>query len=301
MTASPLDLLLTWTGRQSGDAAGWFRDSVDRLARGASERDLHIHLGLAPRRLGKADLALTDEDLAEADAAYPGWDPAGWSVDGAARVAGLLAFRGQRPFAEVFKDLRRTSDVAEMIALYRGLPLYPEPDSLDFEVGEGLRSNLKPVFEAIAHANPFPRDRFDEHRWNHMILKALFVGSDLAPVVGLDDRANPELARILRDYAHERWAAGRAVSPELWRCVGPFAEDAAAITDLKRALDEGGASAGAAALALAASPAPDAAAILAGTEEAGAIAAGRLTWELLATTRPAVEKTPALPNQEAVR
>jgi PAS domain S-box-containing protein len=37
-----------------------------------------------------------------------------------------------------------------MIALYRGLPLYPDPESLHFECGEGLRSNLKPVFEAIA-------------------------------------------------------------------------------------------------------------------------------------------------------
>ena len=221
MAEAPVDLLRGWVARQADDAAGWYAEAIDGMT---TERDLHIVLGYAPRRLGKADLALSDTDLLAAGAAYPGWNPSGWSIDGAARVAALLAFRGQRPFAEIFKDLRRTSDVAEMIALYRGLPLYPDPESLHFEVGEGLRSNLKPVFEAIAHNNPFPRDHFDDHRWNHMILKALFVGSNLAPIIGLDDRANPELARILLDYAAERGAAGREITPELWRPVVPFAD-----------------------------------------------------------------------------
>ena len=235
----PREMLRDWGLRQAGDEAAWFVESLDALAAGAAERDLHIVLGYAPRRLGKADLILTEADLAAADAAYPGWDPAGWSVDGAARVAALLFFEGERPFAETFKDLRRTSDVAEMIALYRGLPLYPEPEALFFEVGEGLRSNLKPVFEAIAHRNPFPRDHFDEHRFNHMVLKALFVGSELAPIVGLDERANPELARILIDYARERWAAGRPVSEELWRPVRPFADHPEIKAELDRARAEG--------------------------------------------------------------
>lgn len=217
-----VNLLRTWVMDQSGDEADWVSESLDKLGSTGSERDLHIFLGFAPRRLGKADLVLSESQMAEADAAHPGWRPDTWSVDGAARVLGLLIFRGTRPFAETFKDLRRTSDAAEMIALYRGLPLYPDPDALDFEVGEGLRSNLKPVFEAIAHDNPFPRDQFDDHRWNHMVLKALFVDSVLAPIVGLEARANEELARILVDYAHERWAAGRPVTPELWHPVRPF-------------------------------------------------------------------------------
>ena len=56
-----------------------------------------------------------------------------------------------------------------------------------------------------------------------MVLKALFIDSQLWPIQGLDQRANAELASILCDYAHERWAAKRPVTPELWRCVGPFA------------------------------------------------------------------------------
>ena len=282
----PVDLLETWVLRQAGDQAAWFQDSLARLGAGTAERELHIVLGMAPRRLGKADLMLEAEDLAAADAAHPGWDPSGWSVDGAARVAALLVHRGDRPFAEKLKDLRRTADVAELVALYRGLPLYPEPETLAFEVGEGLRSNMRTVFEAICHHNPYPRDHFDEHRWNHMVLKALFVETTLAPIVGLDERANPELARILRDYAHERWAAGRPVSPELWRCVGPFATDAAALADLERALAGSPPEAAAAALALHASPSPLAAERLAarGGDLAARISSGSLSWNTLPGT-----------------
>ncbi|PKP66919.1 MAG: hypothetical protein CVT86_02695 [Alphaproteobacteria bacterium HGW-Alphaproteobacteria-8] len=224
---TPAQLLRRLVVAQAGDEAAWVAEQLDALAAGATERVLHIFLGLAPRRLGKADLALTPADRAEADAAVPGWRLDGWSLDGAARVLGLMVHVGQRPFAERFKDLRRTADVAEMVALYRGLPLYPDPASLHFEVGEGLRSTIRPVFEAIAHHNPYPRDHFDEHRWNHMILKALFIGAPLAPVVGLEARANPELARILLDYAEERWAAGRPVAQDLWLPVRPFAADPA--------------------------------------------------------------------------
>jgi hypothetical protein len=120
------------------------------------------------------------------------------------------------------------------------------------------------VFEAVAHRNPYPAERFGEDAWNQMVLKALFIGAALAPVQGLERRANPALARMLRDYARERRAAGRPVSPELWRCVGPFAEEAEALDDLALALrGPDPAEREAAALALAACPAPRARALLA--------------------------------------
>jgi len=98
-----------------------------------------------------------------------------------------------------------------------------------------------------------------------MVLKALFIGASLAPIPGLDDRANAELAQVLLDYAHERGRpAGRTVSPELWRCVGPFAYGRA-LEDLERVAATGSAEERSAALAaLRQSPAAEARAILAG-------------------------------------
>ena len=72
-----------------------------------------------------------------------------------------------------------------------------------------------------------------------MILKALFVGSTLAPINGLQQRANPELARILVDYALERWAAGRVVSDELWIPVRPFRDAPEVKALLERARADG--------------------------------------------------------------
>jgi hypothetical protein len=282
---TPVELIAHWLERQlPSDSLKWLNGRRDELRSGFTDRALHITLGMIPRRLGKADLELGEADLADADAARHDWDPSGWSVADAARILVLVetAGAGTQSFAEQFTDLCRTADVGESVAFYRGLPLYPDPEAMELQAGEGLRTNMRAVFEAVAHRNPFPREQFDTTRWNQMVLKALFVDSTLHPIQGLDERANEELAHILCDYAHERWAAGRPVAPELWRCVGPFASDTM-IDDLAKAL------AGttqlerkAAALALAASPAPTARAVL---EGAGALAEiverGELTWENL--------------------
>lgn len=281
MSDTARTLLRDWLLRQLDAGRGaWLDAQVAALAKEPSDAALEIALGMVPRKLGKAELTLTDADLAAADRAVPGWDPRGWDVTDAARILLLSGLPASgKPFAERFRALCRTADVAELTTLYRGLPLYPDPASLEEQVGEGLRSNMRGVFEAIAHRNPYPKAHFDQHRWNHMVLKALFIGSPLAPIQGLDERANPELARIMCDFAHERWAAGRPVPFEIWRCVGPFAEGGA-IDDLARVLASGeGIERRAAALALAASPDRRAAQLLAEVPALAAdISRKQLTW-----------------------
>jgi len=287
MAENPNSLLRIWLTRQVPNAGmTWLHGQLEKLSGTLADRDIHIAFGLIPRRIGRDDLTLTQSDLADARAARPGWDPRGWSLDEAARVLLMcdVAVR-HNDFPALFTDLCRTADVQEAVALYKGLPLYPAPRTLVSQAAEGVRTNMRSVFEAVAHNNPFPREFFDQDQWNQMVLKALFIGSTLAPIQGLDARANRPLAQILCDYAHERWAAGRPIAPELWRCVGPFATGAM-LDDLKRVLDKGTEpERAAAALALSRSPDAAAAALLrAQPDLQRALAEGRLSWSALAPT-----------------
>jgi hypothetical protein len=286
MTATtPAALLQAWLRRQlPGEAADWLESQAATLADAQTDRALFLAISLVHRRIGKADLDLSAADVGLAEAARPGWRPAGWSLDQAARVFLLLVAGGVPPrFAERLEQLFVTADVGELIAFYRGLPLYPEQPRYVERAAEGVRTNMKAVFEAVAHNNPYPVEQFAEHRWNQMVVKALFIGSTLHPIEGLERRWNADLMRMLCDYAHERWAAGRPVSYELWRGVGPYA-DSAAIADLTRVLDIGGpVERQAAALALAASSNADAAAVLDRDPAlAAAVRGGNISWDTLA-------------------
>ena len=259
----------------------WLTAQLDKSLKSNSGKDLFITLGMIPRKLSRQDLDLTKDELAQAEATRPGWDPSQWSIAGSARifVAAQLAENGDG-FGKQYQELCRTADVSESIELYSALPLLPQSPELDSQVGEGLRTNMRAVFESIAHRNPYPRETFDENRWNHMVLKALFVDSTLAPIQGLDDRANDQLAGILCDYAHERWAANRPVTCELWRCVGPFATGER-LQDLQRVLTETDVDAQrAAAIALSQSPETKAAEILSVHSELDeAVRSGNIVWQ----------------------
>lgn len=287
MSKTPSELLQEWIFRQLREPAGsWFKAQLEKLEDAPSQKVFDIAFGMIPRKLGKEDLQLNAEDLKAAEAARTGWDPRLWSVDVAARIVVLIGLSQDTSvnFSERFKELHRIADVGELLALYSGLPLYLAPEMLVEHAAFGLRTNIKAEFEAIAHKNPFPAEQFDENPWNNMVLKALFIGVMLEPIQGLDRRANPELARILSDYAHERWAAERLVSPELWRCIGPFATGEF-LQDFQRLVDRGSQTEKkAAALALITAPASDALDVVRGqlNEFDETIASGALTWAVIA-------------------
>ena len=282
---TPAQALEQWlVARLPGDEAEWLKSSAQWLRDGGGDKDLYMSVSLVPRKIGKADLGLSAAELGQATAARPGWDPRDWSLDQTARIYLLLAAPSDgATFSRRLDQLCATADVGELVAFYRGLPLYPDQPRHVLRAAEGVRTNMKAVFQAVAHRNPYPSEQLAEPAWNQMVLKALFIGVILDPIIGLDRRANPALARMLCDYAHERWAAGRPISPELWRCVGPHARGDM-LADLRRVLEKGtDPERAAAALALSISPDPAASELLWEYPELSvAVSNHKLSWQAIA-------------------
>ncbi len=266
--------------RLSEEAREWISARQERIA-GGNLKELYLGFGQVSRKIPKLELGLSTAELDAAERLRPGWQPGHWSLPDTVRMRLLLGYRAEssEKFVEVLDRLFATGEVHELIALYQGLPLYPDQPMHVARAGEGIRTNMGAVFQAVAHRNPYPCEQLPEGMWNQMILKCLFVGISLIPVVGLESRNNPALTGMLRDYAHERWAARREVSPELWRCVKPE-HQAEALEDLARVLREGTeVEQRAAALSLSSSRHGEAAKLLEQYPGLRAeIDAGRLTW-----------------------
>lgn len=217
-------LLDSWLPRQlKTETTAWLRDTCASVAAGGGTRALFIAFSTAGRRAGREDLRLSAADLASASAARSGWDPSRWSLDQAVRTRLVLALPSQDAGAwlTTLDQLFAAAGLEELVALYQALPLLPHQELLAPRIAEGVRSNMKPVFNAVALDNPITSERLDQDAWNQTVLKALFVASPVARMVGAERRANTVLAQMLIDYARERIAAKRPVPVDLWDAARP--------------------------------------------------------------------------------
>jgi hypothetical protein len=276
------NLLRHWISQKvTQEVVTWLDEKTEQINSGVTGREFFRAFSAVSRYTGKKPLELTAQDLKTASTMQIGWFPGHWSVDQAARTLLVLALPKEdaQKYLHILEPVFATADVGELVALYQALPLLPYPEKLRIRAAEGVRSNMTSVFNAIALRNPYPAQYLDNLAWNQMVLKALFVGSSLHLIQGLDFRANRELARMLIDYAHERHSANRSVPAELWRLVGPFA-DITILGDLARSLkDPDPIQQAAAALACADCPLPQAQVLLANYPDLQAsIHSGILTW-----------------------
>ena len=276
--SDPRSLLAAWLARHLGPEASTWLDAQRHLN---DTQAWTIAFALVPRKVGKAPLALNADDRSAAHAARVNWQPSDLRCDQAARLLLILDSDDEAVITTRVDRIANTADTAERITIARGLPLFPQPERHLARATEALRTSIDDLFLSVAHANPYPSEHFNHDAWNQMVLKALFVGAPLAPIIGLDQRANPALARMLSDYAAERKAASRSISPELWRCVGPHADERS-LELLAWMLATGDAPGkDAAALALHAAGKAGYAILATDPQRSAAINAGTLSWDTL--------------------
>ncbi len=192
----------------------------------------------APRHVPRKPVVPGPQQAEALDRALAGFSVAGWSLVRLVRVWLLtrLDSRNREEYVRNIRTLFDTAEMNELVALYSALPLLRYPETWLATASDAVRSNIGLVLDAIALQNPYPAAYFPEGAWNQLVMKSVFNDKPVHLIYGLEKRANTDLARILSDFAHERWAAGRRVAPRVWRLVADFVHDGT-IADLKHLLD----------------------------------------------------------------
>ena len=182
---------------------------------------------LIPRKTGKAVIQLSNKQKEKLSTIRNGFSIENWSIDRLCRVWLLLQLdtTDKDKYFHTIENLFLSAEMNELVALYSALPLLAYPEIWVKRCAEGIRSNIAGVLEAIMLHNSYPAENLEQAAWNQMVLKAFFTEKQVQLIIGLDARANKELAYTLADYAKERWAAGRKVNPMLWRLVGKFIDE----------------------------------------------------------------------------
>lgn len=224
------------TQRADPKSLDWLQVKLEKINSDASPTQFFLAFSQASRFFKKDNLQITDSEKMEAAASVTGFDPSHWDMLQTARTYLLLSyFPGKEAWLKAVNQLFETGDMHEQQSLYAALPVMPYPDDLLTRAIDGCRTNMTLIFDAIALNNPYPSAHFPEANWNQLVLKSIFMQRPIYRIQGLDERRNQALAEIASDFAHERWAAGRPVMPELWRLVVPYLNEYL-LEDLKKVI-----------------------------------------------------------------
>lgn len=214
----------------------WLNEKLVSAIDASAARDLFMTYTLIGRKFPKGLVVFPEIENPTNPLVY--LKNHGITVDQLGRVYLLNAALEAHPdfFVPKIATLMQVADTGELITFLRYLPVLQKSDAFCAVAVDALRTNIADVFDAIALSNPYPEHFFNEGQWNQMYLKAAFMQRNLLDILGVEKRANSALAKIISDYAHERWAASRDIDPHIWRPVSAFLDDVL-LSDMKRLLD----------------------------------------------------------------
>jgi hypothetical protein len=200
----------------------WLESALDQITNSDDLINDLLNLSAATRRKLGADLLGSDVNPLQLTS---GLFARHWTVADAGRV--LLVLRSVLTVASQAQTLIQTyfqqGDETEVAAITRMLILFENGETLKPFALEVGRTNSKPLFAALAQYNPYPAKYYSDHEFNQLVLKALFLGIGIDPVIGLLKRANPELSQMCEDYIKERVAANRSIPSDIWLALEPCA------------------------------------------------------------------------------
>ena len=206
----------------NGETYAWLLNKAADLNGKNNKDQLTIIFTSIPRKTGKKEIVIEETEAKEINAILPGFRIDRWTIDRLSRDWLLIQLE---KYISQIESLFPQAEMNELVALYSSLPLLSYPDAWKLRCAEGIRSNIGTVLEAIMYHNPYPSTYLDELAWNQLVMKAFFTNKNVNNIVGLDARANANLANTLFDYVEERWSANRTVNPQIWRLTAAYFDE----------------------------------------------------------------------------
>jgi len=218
---NPIDIqnILNTYGAQ--DSVAWLKGKIESLKENKSSKDLFMTYSLLNVKFDAANVISFDALDTTSSRYLSGHKATMLQVSRIYFLAEVLS-QDIEFYTPKVANIIQVADTGELETFLKYLVLLPNPEAYKQTAVEALRTNIATIFDAISLNNPYPAEYFNDQQWNQMFLKAAFMERDLSQIASIDERANEDLARIISDYAHERWAAGRKIDPLFWRPVSKF-------------------------------------------------------------------------------
>ena len=182
-----------------------------------SDQEFFISFALVNKKIPRDLVQPTLEQVKNFHRINPEFTIENWTLDQLCRLSLLMNY----PLLNLqnLTKLISVADTQEQITIYKSIFYLKNASQYTPLVVDGIRTNITGIFDAITLKNLYPAKYFSQDQWNQMVLKAIFMERPVYQIEGIDHRKNEKLAIILFDYARERWAASRRVTPELWRMM----------------------------------------------------------------------------------